>query len=115
VGAPTGMPHCEDNGHLVEFHGPELGFFSEATKHCIRTVHAELNAILQAAYFGISIKGGTMYCTMTPCYECAKAIVNVGIVDVIAVYPYQAQLQTTFLLDAARIGLVILNPEKKLY
>jgi len=76
VGAPRGRPHCDEKGHFM------------VHNHCIRTVHAELNAILQAARFGISIEGGTMYCTMTPCYECAKAIVNVGLVKVIATYPY---------------------------
>jgi len=115
VGAPAGTPHCDEMGHLMEQR--YLDSRGERTsEHCVRTVHAELNAILQAAYFGVSVKGGTMYCTMTPCFDvCAKAIINVGIKEVIAMYPYQAQLRTTVLFDEAEIALTILNPEKELY
>ena len=117
VGAPRGMPHCDEAGHIVEFRGVEDREAGKLwkSKHCIRTIHAELNAILQAAYFGVSVKDTTMYCTMTPCFECAKTIVNVGIKEVIAMYPYQAQLSTTVLFDKAEIALTILNPEKELY
>lgn len=118
VGAPVGMPHCDDVGHLIEFHGvEEIGMYPQIrnTKHCIRTVHAELNAILQAASFGISIKGATMYCTMVPCFGCAKAIVNVGIKKVVAVYPYQEQKETVELFWETRVYLKILNKEKGLY
>jgi len=112
VGAPTGMPHCEDNGHLIEFHSPEPGFSPGLTKHCIRTVHAELNAILQAADFGISIRGATMYCTMFPCFECAKAIVNVGIKEIIAVHLYQTQQWGILLFREVGLPYRILNQEK---
>jgi len=82
VGAPAGLPHCDEVGHdILKINGKE---------HCIRTVHAELNAILQAAKFGIGVEDGEMYCTMFPCYDCAKAILNVGIWKVIADYSYQS-------------------------
>lgn len=85
VGAPLGLPHCDDVGHEFVFkHGPE-----KVTQHCIRTVHAEMNAILQAAKFGISVNGADLYCTMFPCYSCAQAIINVGIVKVNAIHDYQ--------------------------
>jgi len=112
VGAPAGLPHCDEVGHLME---ARQSMKERPSNHCIRTVHAELNTLLQAAYFGVSIKGATMYCTMTPCFECAKAIVNVGIKEVIAVYPYQKQLQTTVLFEKAGIHFIILNPGKELY
>lgn len=112
VGAPTGMPHCDEIGHLFKT-STMVG--EDITTHCVRTVHAELNAILQAARFGITILGGIMYCTMTPCYECAKAIVNVGIVKVIAVYPYQEQERTISLFRARKIPFNIIYPEKRLY
>jgi dCMP deaminase len=114
VGAPVGMPHCDDAGHIMEFRG-EDSFEMWESKHCIRTVHAELNAILQAARFGISIEGGVMYCTMTPCYECAKAIVNVGIAKVVAVFLYQRQERTISLFKSRKIPLIILNPRVEKY
>lgn len=114
VGAPTGAPHCDEVGHLfqrVASEKSERGW----ENHCIRTVHAELNAILQAASFGISIRWAQMYCTMTPCFECAKAIVNVGIVNVITVYSYQSQERTVALFKERGILLYIKNPGKVLY
>ncbi len=69
-GAPHGQPHCTEVG------------CNEKDEHCTRAIHAELNAILHAAAYGISVKGATIYTTHFPCYHCAKAIVNVGIVAV---------------------------------
>jgi len=118
VGAPTGCGHCDEVGHLIEFHSPEESEKSpcvEKTKHCIRTVHAELNAILQAAYFGVSIKFATMYCTMVPCFSCGQAIVNVRMARVIAVHPYQTQERTVELFDHCGVELAILKQDNKLY
>ena len=64
VGSPAGLPHCDDVGHLFRKSVHEDG---SITNHCVRTVHAEQNAICQAAKRGISIDGGTVYCKMTPC------------------------------------------------
>lgn len=80
VGSPAGAPHCDEIGHEIELR--RIGNIKIETEHCIRTLHAELNAILQAARYGPSIEGATLYCTMFPCYDCAKAIVNVGLVGV---------------------------------
>jgi len=118
VGAPAGMPHCDEVGHLLEerkFINPDPMEKRPVSLHCIRTIHAEFNAILQAAYFGVSVRGAIMYCTMTPCYECAKAIRNVGITAVIAVHPYQTQERTMNLFKDCGIPLTILNPEEELY
>jgi dCMP deaminase len=71
AGSPAGTPHCLDEGCIL---GPDGG--------CIRTVHAELNAIAFAAKQGIALIGSTMYCTDSPCLGCAKAIINAGITDV---------------------------------
>lgn len=70
-GAPRGLPHCREVGCEME-HG-----------HCVRAVHAEVNAVVQAALHGVSTEGATLYCTSQPCYACAKLIVNAGVVRVV--------------------------------
>jgi len=112
VGAPSRVPHCDEVGHLLQRR--KNGSLKESS-HCIRTVHAELNTILQAASFGVSVRGATLYCTMMPCYECAKAIVNVGILGVVAMYPYQAQKESIALFQEVGLPFAILHPEEKLY
>jgi len=69
VGAPAGMPHCLDVGCLIDPH----------TGGCIRTLHAEANAIAFAARKGIATEGSTLYTTLSPCLACAKLIVPAGI------------------------------------
>ncbi|MGP1414633.1 MAG: deoxycytidylate deaminase [Treponema sp.] len=81
VGSPRGLPHCDEVGHLFKTMKHEDG---SQTKHCVRTVHAEQNAICQAARRGISIDGATLYCKMTPCRTCAMLIISCGIVRVVA-------------------------------
>lgn len=112
VGAPTGISHCDEVGHLFQISWDEEGISS---KHCVGTVHAELNAILQAACSGVNIERGTMYCTMTPCFECAKAIVNVGIVEVVATHPYQSQERTIELFNQVGIRFNLIDSEEGLY
>src|SRR3990172_9587982 len=70
-GSPTGQPHCDEAGHLL------------VDGHCARTLHAELNAIIQAALHGITLRGGTCYVTHFPCLGCTKAIANVGLVRLV--------------------------------
>lgn len=74
-GAPAGMRHCEDVGCLREKSSVPSG---ERHELC-RGLHAEQNAIIQAAYHGISIKGSILYCTNKPCVICTKMIINAGI------------------------------------
>ena len=97
AGSPSGEPHCIDEGCLI---GPDGG--------CIRTVHAEANAILWAAKHGIRVNGTTMYCTDSPCLACARAIVNAGIAEVKYVREYRI-LEGLQLFDRAGTHYVQLN------
>ncbi len=66
-GSIRGMPHCDDVGHVME------------ADHCVATVHAEANAIIQAAKNGVRIDGGEIYTTASPCWDCFKLVANAGI------------------------------------
>lgn len=66
-GSIRGMPHCSDVGHLLE------------NDHCVATIHAEANAIIQAAMNGVRIDGATLYVTASPCWNCFKMIANAGV------------------------------------
>ena len=85
VGSPAGLPHCDEVGHEMHKILNDDGTESE---HCVRTAHAEQNAISQAAKLGVLIDGSTLYCHMTPCYSCAKSIINSGIKKVIVLKDY---------------------------
>jgi len=87
VGSPKGLPHCDEVGHQIKSTIHEDGHQSQ---HCVRTAHAEQNAICQAAKLGIAIDGATLYCKMTPCSSCAKMIINVGIKHVVCEKRYHA-------------------------
>lgn len=89
AGAPAGMKHCDEIDHELITKKYETETGTVETTHCVRTVHAEINAIIQAAKYGPPIAGAEIYCTMFPCYDCAKAIVNAGIVVVHADWNYQ--------------------------
>jgi len=78
-GSPSGGPHCIDLGECEV--GPDGG--------CIRTVHAEANVICMAARLGISTEGSTLYCTSSPCYTCAKLLINSGIKKVVYLEEYR--------------------------
>ncbi len=87
VGAPKGMPHCDEVGHQMKTVTHEDGHQSQ---HCMRTAHAEQNAIMQAAKLGVPINGSICYCRMTPCSACAKMMVNAGIKRVVCEKRYHA-------------------------
>lgn len=87
AGSPIGLPHCDDVGHELHTVTHPDGHKSQ---HCIRTTHAEQNAIVQAARVGIPLNGATLYCKMTPCYTCAKMIINAGIKRVVCAQDYHA-------------------------
>ncbi len=87
VGSPKGLPHCDDVGHFFKKVTHEDG---STTQHCVRTVHAEQNAIAQAARLGIALEGATLYCRMTPCRTCAMMIINCGIERVVCEKKYHA-------------------------
>jgi dCMP deaminase len=102
VGSPTGLPHCDDVGHQMKRTVHEDG---RETQHCVRTVHAEQNAICQAAKLGVSIKGATLYCRMTPCRVCAMLIINCGIVRVVCERRYHAGEESEEMFRLAGIQL----------
>ena len=77
-GAPAGLRHCEEVGCLREDESIPSGMRHELC----RGLHAEQNAIIQAAYHGISIKNSNLYCTNKPCVICSKMIINAGIVSI---------------------------------
>ena len=66
-GSIRGLPHCSEEGHMME------------DGHCVRTIHAEANAIIQAARNGVRIDGATVYVTASPCWACFRMIANAGI------------------------------------
>ena len=74
-GPPSGFPHCDESSCLGT--------------GCERSIHAEMNAIAFAAKHGVSIEGSTLYCTMSPCINCAKVILNSGIVRVVYFEEYR--------------------------
>jgi dCMP deaminase len=106
VGSPKGVGHCDDLGHQFQLVTHEDGHVSQ---HCIRTTHAEQNAICQAAKLGIALKDATLYCKMTPCYACAKMIINVGINRIVCENDYHSADLTKELFRQAGIKLEILN------
>lgn len=74
-GAPSGLPHCEEVGCVREDRGVASG---ERHELC-RGLHAEQNAIIQAALHGTAVGGGTVFCTHKPCVLCTKMLINAGI------------------------------------
>ena len=106
VGSPAGLPHCDEIGHEFK---DTIHADGTITKHCLRTVHAEQNAICQAAKFGIAIDGSTLYCKMTPCYVCAKMIINSGIKRVVAENDYHAGEDTKRVFKEAGITFEIVD------
>lgn len=106
AGSPIGCAHCDDVGH--EMHTVTLENGTQS-KHCIRTTHAEQNAICQAARFGIALDGGTMYVKMAPCYTCAKMIINSGIKRVVCNQDYHASARSKEIFKEAGVELVILE------
>ena len=87
-GAPAGLAHCDEIGHLM------------IAGHCVRTLHAEQNAIIQAALHGVSVAGGTLYVTHQPCLTCAKMIINAGIQRVVYAGHYPDENAVAFMTEA---------------
>ena len=102
VGSPTGLPLCDDVGHLIRRTTDENG---ETSEHCVRTVHSEQNAICQAAKRGISISGATIYTRMTPCRTCAMLLINCGIVRVVCERKYHKGDESESILSEAGVHL----------
>ncbi len=112
VGSPMGLAHCDEVGHEMHTVTHEDG---SQTSHCIRTVHAEQNAICEAARMGIALEGGTLYCKMSPCYTCAKMIINAGIKRVVCAQDYQAGARSKEIFKEAGVEYVLLSDEMAKY
>jgi dCMP deaminase len=108
VGSPKGLPHCDEVGHLMKKVVHDDG---SVTQHCMRTVHAEQNAICQAARRGIALDGGTLYCRMTPCRTCAMLIINCGIERVVCQNRYHAGTESEDLFLQAGVKIDFINEE----
>ena len=112
VGAPAGLPHCDEIGHQMKQLIHEDGKISN---HRVRTVHAEQNAICQAAKRGIPIDGATLYCRMTPCRTCAMLIINCGIIRVVCQSRYHDGEDSEKMFEKAGIKLEYISKEIQQY
>lgn len=95
-GAPTGLAHCDRSGCLRQ----KLRVPSGQRHELCRGLHAEQNAIIQAAFFGISFDGATLYCTNHPCSICAKMLINAGITSIISSAGYPDKMAQEFFAEA---------------
>lgn len=112
VGAPAGLPHCDEVGHQLKRLVHEDG---AVTTHCVRTVHAEQNAICQAARRGIGIQGATLYCRMTPCRACAMMIINCGVTRVVCQRKYHDGAESEAMFAAAGLKLEYVDESVERY
>ncbi len=96
-GAPTGLAHCEERGGCLR---QQLGVPSGERHELCRALHAEQNAIIQAAALGNSIDGATIYVTNQPCVICAKMIINAGIKKIIVKDGYPDEMAKGILAEA---------------
>lgn len=97
-GSLPGAPHCDDVGHMME------------DGHCVRTVHAEANAINQAARFGVAVDGATIYTTASPCWPCFQKIVSAGLKKIVFGELYRDERIKTF---AAESGIELVDMSQK--
>ena len=105
-GAPAKVPHCSETGCLRA----QLNVPSGEKHELCRGVHAEQNAIIQAAYHGIQVNNSILYCTNQPCSICAKIIINAGIKTIYYSHGYNDPLSLD-MFDKAKVKLVCLNSE----
>ena len=106
-GSPAGLPHCSDVGCLIyESRTPD----GEIELNCFRTIHAEINAITQAARNGVAIRDANIYVTHTPCIQCLKVLINTGVSTVYYDRPYKLNTVAD-LLTHSQITLVQVGGE----
>ncbi len=103
-GPPSGLLHCDEVGCMREQQGLASGIGHELC----RGIHAEQNAVIQAARHGIAIAGAAVYCTHQPCVLCAKILLNAGVENVVFADPYPDALAEA-LLDEAGVTMVRLS------
>ena len=112
VGSPPGFPHCDEAGHYYKKVYHEDG---SVTEHCVRTIHAEQNAICQAARRGVALEGATLYTRMTPCRVCAMLIITCGIKRVVCERKYHAGAESEEMFETAGIALEYKHDEVQEY
>jgi len=101
-GALAGLPHCDEVGHdLVDTLGPD----GVARPNCVRTVHAEANAVAQAARAGVALEGATAYVNTYPCWPCFRLLVSAGIARVVYTDAYRPDERVQ--ASAKRLGIAI--------
>lgn len=105
-GSPSGLLHCDEVGCLRQ----SLGIPSGERHEICRAVHAEQNALVQAAKHGVAIAGADLYTTVQPCVQCTKMIINAGIRRVVYTYSYPDQLAVAMANEA---GLELVQLEAK--
>jgi dCMP deaminase len=103
-GAPRGVSHCLDVGCLRE----QLGIPSGERQELCRAIHAEQNAVIQAALHGVAIEGATLYSTLHPCVMCAKILINCGVREIHYVEGYPDELSRSLLEEA---GVTMIKEE----
>ena len=108
VGSPIGLSHCDEVGHRMKkvIHDDD-----SISQHCMRTVHAEQNAICQAAKLGVPLDGATVYCKMTPCRTCAMLIINCGIKRIVCEKKYHQGAESEQMFKNAGITLEYFEDE----
>ena len=112
VGSPSGLPHCDEVGHDLK-KVTDIG--GNTREHCMRTIHAEQNAICQAAKHGVAIAGATLYCRMEPCRVCAMLVITSGITRVVCRRRYHAAQDTRDMFALAGIDLVVMEDVVETY
>jgi dCMP deaminase len=95
-GTPAGLRHCDEVGCLRE----QMGIESGSNHELCRGIHAEQNAVIQAAKYGIAIDGSTLYTSHQPCVLCAKILINAGISEVVYRFPYPDELARSMMEEA---------------
>lgn len=90
-GSIRGMPHCDDAGHDM------------VAGHCVRTIHAEMNALAQAARRGVAVEGGEIYTTTSPCWGCFRVLVNAGIGTFVYGDKYRLEEDWMRILEVAEV------------
>lgn len=106
-GVPSGLPHCNHSGEVKMF---QAGVSVGEERGCQLAVHAEANAIAWAARYGLSTEGASMTVTHMPCIDCAKMIINAGILSVTYEQPYR-KLEGVQLLSRAHVVVVNLSSD----
>ena len=95
-GAPSGLRHCAEIGCMRQ----QLGVPSGQKHELCRALHAEQNALIQAARYGLSVEGATIYVNTQPCVLCAKMLINAGICEIVYANPYPDELAMSMLEEA---------------